>query len=284
MLHHAVEKTFNRISIDGDTSTNDTVLLLASGASGVSIASTGDHSSNAGKEPAAAFLSALESICLSLAKQVVGDGEGIQHVVELNISGALSDADALRIARSIAHSPLVKTAWAGCDPNWGRILAAVGYSGVLVDPSRISIDLGDLELCKAGCVSPTPRQSRGTPIFETARSLDPCRSGLGRGSMPLLDYGSDGRIRGHQRRLLHVENFSSPPSIESSADRSKLHRSKLLRDCGPGNAQVFSHVCAKRCWPHGHTRLRRHSWLLARQRVNRGASAGKARAAEGKAL
>ncbi len=154
MLHHAVEKTFNRISIDGDTSTNDTVLLLASGASGVSIATQGDHSSNAGKKPAPAFLSALESICLSLAKQVVGDGEGIQHVVELNISGALSDADALRIARSIAHSPLVKTAWAGCDPNWGRILAAVGYSGVLVDPSRINIALGDLELCKAGCVSP----------------------------------------------------------------------------------------------------------------------------------
>jgi glutamate N-acetyltransferase/amino-acid N-acetyltransferase len=144
MLHHAVEKTFNRISIDGDTSTNDTILLLASGASGVSIAPPGEE----------AFLSALESICLSLAKQVVGDGEGIQHVVELNISGAPSDEDALRIARSIAHSPLVKTAWAGCDPNWGRILAAVGYSGVPIDPSRISIDLGDLELCKAGCVSP----------------------------------------------------------------------------------------------------------------------------------
>jgi glutamate N-acetyltransferase/amino-acid N-acetyltransferase len=159
MLHHAVEKTFNRISIDGDTSTNDTVLLLASGASGVSIAANGDHSSNAptgapGKEAAPAFLSAIESICLSLAKQVVGDGEGIQHVVELNISGAPSDEDALRIARSIAHSPLVKTAWAGCDPNWGRILAAVGYSGVPIDPSRISIDLGDLELCRAGCVSP----------------------------------------------------------------------------------------------------------------------------------
>jgi hypothetical protein len=90
-----------------------------------------------------------------------------------------------------------------------------------------------------------PRQSCGTPILETARALDPCRSRVGRGSMPLLDYGSNGRIRGHQRRLLHVENFFWPPSIESSADRSKPHRSKLLRVCGPGNAQVFSHVCAK---------------------------------------
>jgi glutamate N-acetyltransferase / amino-acid N-acetyltransferase len=160
MLHHAVEKSFNRISIDGDTSTNDTVLLLASGASGAAIASSGNNSSHAsaddpGKQPAAAFLSALESICLSLAKQIVADGEGIQHVVELNISGAPSDADALQIAHSIAHSPLVKTSWAGCDPNWGRILAAVGYSGVPIDPSRVSIYLGKLELCTAGCVSPT---------------------------------------------------------------------------------------------------------------------------------
>ncbi len=83
----------------------------------------------------ALFSSALHTVCLSLAKQIVEDGEGIQHVVELAIGGALTDADALRVARSIAHSPLVKTAWAGCDPNWGRILAAIGYAGVAIDPS-----------------------------------------------------------------------------------------------------------------------------------------------------
>jgi glutamate N-acetyltransferase / amino-acid N-acetyltransferase len=159
LLRHAVEESFNRISIDGDTSTNDTVLLLASGASGAAIGGEMNNRPNpSGNDfsngSVGAFSSALKSICLSLAKQVVGDGEGIQHVVELNIAGATSDEDALRIARSIANSPLVKTAWAGCDPNWGRILAAVGYSGVPIDPSLVSISLDDLELCRGGCVSP----------------------------------------------------------------------------------------------------------------------------------
>jgi glutamate N-acetyltransferase/amino-acid N-acetyltransferase len=143
LLHQAVEETFNRISIDGDTSTNDTVLLLASGASGVSIDPIEEK----------IFGSALHRVCLSLAQQIVGDGEGIQHVVELVISGALSDSDALRVARAIAHSPLVKTSWAGCDPNWGRILAAIGYSGVTIDPALVNIRLGDIELCRMGGVS-----------------------------------------------------------------------------------------------------------------------------------
>ena len=128
LLHHAVERSFDRISIDGDTSTNDTVLLLASGASGVTIQGHSHETAHPIDDPpTAAFSSALESVCLSLAMRIVEDGEGIQHVVELDISGALTDADALRIARSIAHSPLVKTAWAGCDPTRGRgILAAIG--------------------------------------------------------------------------------------------------------------------------------------------------------------
>jgi glutamate N-acetyltransferase/amino-acid N-acetyltransferase len=155
LLHHVVEGTFNRISIDGDTSTNDTVLLLASGASGVTVRG---HNHNTARTVAdqrtAAFSAALERVCLSLAKQIVEDGEGIQHVVELAIGGALTDSDALRIARSIAHSPLVKTAWAGCDPNWGRILAAIGYAGVAIDPARINISFGALEICHGGCLSP----------------------------------------------------------------------------------------------------------------------------------
>jgi glutamate N-acetyltransferase/amino-acid N-acetyltransferase len=155
LLHHAVERSFNRISIDGDTSTNDTVLLLASGASGVAIRGHSHATAHPVDDPpTAAFSSALESVCLSLAMQIVEDGEGIQHVVELNIGGALTDADALRIARSIAHSPLVKTAWAGCDPNWGRILAAIGYAGVAIDPARINISFGELEICRGGCISP----------------------------------------------------------------------------------------------------------------------------------
>jgi glutamate N-acetyltransferase/amino-acid N-acetyltransferase len=155
LLHHAVERSFNRISIDGDTSTNDTVLLLASGASGVAIRGHSHATAHPVDDPpTAAFSAALESVCLSLAMQIVEDGEGIQHVVELNIGGALTDADALRIARSIAHSPLVKTAWAGCDPNWGRILAAIGYAGVAIDPARINISFGELEICRGGCISP----------------------------------------------------------------------------------------------------------------------------------
>ena len=139
LLRGSVEPTFNRISIDGDTSTNDTVLLLASGASGAGVDSS---------HPA--FKTALEDVCLSLAKQIVDDGEGVTHVVELQIEGAASDADALRVAKAIAHSPLVKTAWAGSDPNWGRLMAATGYSGAAIDPNRIDIWLGDQQICENG--------------------------------------------------------------------------------------------------------------------------------------
>ena len=138
-LQQAIEVSFNRISVDGDTSTNDTVLLLASGASGAAIES--GH---------AEFSAALTQVCTSLARQVVADGEGITHVVELRIEGAATDADALKIAKSIAHSPLVKTAWAGCDPNWGRLVAAIGYSRANIDPNRIDIDFGDLPICRNG--------------------------------------------------------------------------------------------------------------------------------------
>ncbi len=138
-LRTAVEVSFNRISVDGDTSTNDTVLLLASGASGVKIG-VGD----------AAFAAALTEVCTSLARQVVADGEGATHVVELRVGGAATDADALRVAKAIAHSPLVKTAWAGCDPNWGRLVAAIGYSGAQIDPGRIDIRFGELQICRDG--------------------------------------------------------------------------------------------------------------------------------------
>ena len=138
-LNEAIELSFNRISVDGDTSTNDTVLLLASGASGVTI----------GAEYAP-FAAALGQVCKSLAQQVVADGEGVTHVVELQIDGAATDADALLVAKAIAHSPLVKTAWAGGDPNWGRLVAAIGYSGAEIDPERIDIRFGNLPICIQG--------------------------------------------------------------------------------------------------------------------------------------
>jgi glutamate N-acetyltransferase / amino-acid N-acetyltransferase len=138
-LRQSIDVSFNRISVDGDTSTNDTVLLLASGASGVTIGPDN-----------AAFATALTQVCTSLARQIVADGEGITHVIELHIEGAATNADALKIAKAIAHSPLVKTAWAGCDPNWGRLVAAIGYSGAAIDPDRIDIDFGSLPICRNG--------------------------------------------------------------------------------------------------------------------------------------
>lgn len=142
-LRHAIEVSFNRISVDGDTSTNDTVLLLASGASGAAV--TADNPEFAG---------ALTSVCTSLARQIVADGEGITHVVELHIEGATNDAEALQVAKAIAHSPLVKTAWAGADPNWGRLIAAIGYSGAQIDPDRIDVSFGDLPVCRNGGRAP----------------------------------------------------------------------------------------------------------------------------------
>jgi len=136
-LNEACDDSFNTISIDGDTSTNDTVLLLASGGSGVEL-----------RRIRKEFRSALSVVCRSLAEQIVADGEGVQHVIRLRIEQAKSRRQALEVARTIAHSPLVKTAWAGADPNWGRILAAVGRSGISLSPQKISITIGSQLVCR----------------------------------------------------------------------------------------------------------------------------------------
>jgi glutamate N-acetyltransferase / amino-acid N-acetyltransferase len=136
-LRVASDESFNTISVDGDTSTNDTVLLLASGESRVSL-------SKVKKE----FQAALSGVCRSLAEQIVTDGEGVQHVIRLHVEEAKTRAEALQVARTIATSMLVKTAWAGADPNWGRILAAAGRSGVALDPGKVSVMIGDQTVCK----------------------------------------------------------------------------------------------------------------------------------------
>lgn len=140
-LQEACDESLNCISIDGDTSTNDTALLLASGASGVTLESAGARKK---------FSSALTSVCQSLAEQIVTDGEGVQHVIRLFVEQAQGREEALLVARTIAHSLLVKTAWAGADPNWGRILAAVGRSGAPVDPARVQIFIGAQKVCRNG--------------------------------------------------------------------------------------------------------------------------------------
>jgi len=143
LLEPAVESSFNSISVDGDTSTNDTVLLLASGASGVKwdAASTAVRSS---------FTKELQRVCDELAHAVIDDGEGVTHVVTLDVTSARSNAEAKTIAKSIAHSPLCKTAWSSADPNWGRLLAAAGYSGVEFDPETVRITIEGLPVFENG--------------------------------------------------------------------------------------------------------------------------------------
>jgi len=166
-LRDACGESLNCISIDGDTSTNDTVLLLASGASGVAI-----------REDRTEFAAALTGVCQSLAEQIVSDGEGVQHVIRLRVAQAGSREEAMLVARTIAHSLLVKTAWAGADPNWGRILAAVGRSGVPVDPADVQIFIGKQRVCSAGVAcSFDPRQAH----HALARPVCDVRVTLGRG-------------------------------------------------------------------------------------------------------
>jgi glutamate N-acetyltransferase/amino-acid N-acetyltransferase len=140
LLAAAVARSFNTISIDGDTSTNDTVLLLASGASRVAL----------DERVRTAFENALKLVCGSLAHQIVDDGEGVTHVVTLDILGCATEADALKVAKSIAHSPLNKTAWSSADPNWGRLMAAAGYAGVPFDPNKARLWIGEQLVFESG--------------------------------------------------------------------------------------------------------------------------------------
>jgi len=142
-LRQTCDQTFNCISVDGDTSTNDTVLLLASGQSGIRIGS-GDARKR--------FTKALLEVAQSLAEQIVSDGEGVKHVIRLSLEGGKDREEALRAAKAIAHSLLVKTAWAGADPNWGRILAAVGASGIPIHPERMEITIGGQTVFHKGTV------------------------------------------------------------------------------------------------------------------------------------
>jgi glutamate N-acetyltransferase/amino-acid N-acetyltransferase len=139
-LHSAVARSFNRISVDGDMSTNDTVLVLANGASEMEI----------GELEIGEFTKALTGVATSLAQQIARDGEGATKFVEIRVTGAGDEADAVRVARSIANSPLVKTALYGGDANWGRVVAAAGYSGVPVDPNKMALWFGDVNVFAKG--------------------------------------------------------------------------------------------------------------------------------------
>lgn len=171
MLREAIEHSYHRLSVDSDTSTNDTVVVLASGASGVKI-TPGDR---------AAFQAALEKVLVSLAQQIARDGEGASKFVTIVVSGAASDDAAAQIGRSIANSPLVKTAIAGSDPNWGRILSAAGNAGVELDPGLCDVYLQGVAVCRRGLAAEFDERSLKHKLDEKECLIRFSIRGKGRG-------------------------------------------------------------------------------------------------------
>lgn len=172
MVWRNLDASFNSITVDSDTSTSDTLLVAATGQS-LAAPVVGPV--------AKAFESALKSVMVNLAHQVVRDGEGATKFVEVRVTGASSDEDAHRVARSIADSPLVKTAVAGEDPNWGRIVAAVGKSGAEADRDRLSIRFGDILVAEKGWRNPKYREEDGAAYMKQSDLVIAVDLGLGRG-------------------------------------------------------------------------------------------------------
>ena len=199
LLAPAVERSFNCISIDGDTSTNDTVLLLASGASGVKL----NERTN---EP---FANALKLVCGSLAHQIVDDGEGVSHVVTLHITGARTEAEAKQVAKAIAHSPLCKTAWSSADPNWGRLLAAAGYSGVEFDPAKVNITIGDQPVFELGVRSPLFDEAAAHAAMLEREYTITLDLGQGEAECRFITCDLTAGVCADQRRLFHIELVSN---------------------------------------------------------------------------
>ncbi len=159
MLATAAQSSYNRITVDGETSTNDTVLLLANG--------KGDHVTlNRMDRDAKRFQSMLSKVCQGLAQSVVKDGEGATKFVEIQIQGAQNDEDAREAAYTVAHSPLVKTAFFGEDANWGRILCAVGHSGVPIDPNRIDVFFDKSPVVKKGMGLGPQAEKKATQVLK----------------------------------------------------------------------------------------------------------------------
>ena len=170
-LQQAVDRSLNRVTIDGDTSTNDACLLLATGAGKASVTSDRGRSD---------FQSALDKLCLYLAQAVVRDGEGATRFVTVHVTGGNNEAECLQVAYAIAESPLVKTALFAADPNWGRILAAVGRSGPAdLDIDRVSIYIDDCCIVKNGGLSPDYRETVAQAIMAGEEYI--LRVALGRG-------------------------------------------------------------------------------------------------------
>lgn len=182
LFRNSVDRSFNAITIDGDTSTNDTCLLLANGAAGT-------PEIRPATAEAEQFAQLLDEVLLELAKLIVKDGEGATKFVEIRICGARSDADAKRAAMSVANSSLVKTAFFGQDANWGRIFAAVGYSGSEVDPDRLALWFDEVCMAQNGIFAGGDAEARGTEVLRQKEFTVTVNLGLGEGNATV--YTSD---------------------------------------------------------------------------------------------
>jgi glutamate N-acetyltransferase/amino-acid N-acetyltransferase len=175
LLRRATEQTFNRATVDGDTSTNDSIYALASGAATSRVV---EEKTAAGRR----FAGALAEVLESLAKAIVADGEGAEHLVRIEVHGARTDADAVQIARTIASSQLVKTALYGCDPNWGRILAAAGRSGARFNPDHVSIEIEGIGIFEEGTPVMTAKtEAKVSRVMKRREYSISVRVGRGRG-------------------------------------------------------------------------------------------------------
>jgi len=188
-LREVVGRTFNSVTVDGDTSTNDTLILLANGASGA-------RPIQRGGPDLQRFSRALESVCRDLAMAIVCDGEGATRVAEIEVRGAPSDTIAARIARAIATSPLVKTALAGADPNWGRILAAAGATplpqGLTFDAARAEIRLAGITVCRNAQAHPFDESAAHQKMIERhVPVLVDFKSGRGRATLWTSDFTAE---------------------------------------------------------------------------------------------
>jgi glutamate N-acetyltransferase/amino-acid N-acetyltransferase len=186
-LRSAVHVSFNALTVDGDTSTNDSCILLASGAL------MNPPFEDAASPDYAAFVEALTRVCVHLAKEVARDGEGATKLVTVRVTGAKTEEDARRVARTVAESPLVKTALFGNDPNWGRILAAAGRAGVVFDPNRATSDLAGTRIFAHGTPAPfdAPALSRALSAKEVEIVVDLGDGGDGTATFYTCDFSYD---------------------------------------------------------------------------------------------
>ena len=182
ILHEAVADSFNAITVDGDTSTNDACLLLATGRSGASVPATGGDR--------ACFATAVGEVCVDLAQAIVRDGEGATKFITVRVEGGRDVAECRQVAYTIAHSPLVKTAFFASDPNWGRILAAVGRSGLdALDLERVTIHLDEVCIIRDGGRAPDYTEEQGQRVM--ARPEIAIRVELGRGGAAARIWTTD---------------------------------------------------------------------------------------------